>query len=125
MLEINIPFIDAIKEMPSYVKFLKEVLSKMRKLSEIGVETLRGDCSVILGCKVPKKEADLGSFTIPVKFSKVLVKKALVDLGASVSIMPLSLCKRIKAEIKPTRMSLQLADRSVRFPVGVVEDLPV
>ena len=41
------------------------------------------------------------------------------------SIMPLSLCKRISAEIKPTRMSLQLADRSVRFLVGVVEDLLV
>ena len=41
------------------------------------------------------------------------------------SIMPLSLCKRINAEIKPTRMSLQLANRLVRFPVGVVEDLPV
>ena len=97
----------------------------MRKLSETGVETLRGECSVILECKVPKKEADLGIFTTPVKFSKVLVKKALADLGASVSIMLLSLYKRIKAEIKPTRMSLQLADRSVRFPVGVVEDLPV
>ena len=74
---------------------------------------------------MPKKEADPGSFTIPVKFAEVLVNKALADLGASVSIMPLSLCKRIKAKIKPTRMSLQLADRSVRFPVGVVEDLPV
>ena len=72
---------------------------------------------------MPKKEADLGSFTILVKFGEVLVNKALADLRASVSIMPLSLCKRINAEIKPTRMSLQLADRSVRFPVGVVDPL--
>ncbi|XP_057535202.1 uncharacterized protein LOC130813388 [Amaranthus tricolor] len=124
-LEINISFIDAIKEMPSYAKFLKEVLSNKRKLPEISVETLRGECNIILECKVPKKEADHESFTIPVKFGEVLVNKALADLGASVSIMPLSLFKRINAKIKPTRMSLQLVDRSVRFLVGVVEDLPV
>ncbi|XP_057522578.1 uncharacterized protein LOC130802584 [Amaranthus tricolor] len=124
-LEINISFIDAIKEMPSYAKFLKEVLSNKRKLPKIGVETLRGECSALLECKVPKKEADLESFTIPVKFGEVLMSKTLADLGASVSIMPLSLYKRINAEIKPTRVSLQLADRSVRFLVGVVEDLPV
>ena len=111
--------------MPSYAKFLKEVLSNKRKLPDTGVETLRGECSAILECKVPKKEADPRSFTIPVKFCEVLVNKALVDLGASVSIMPLSLYKRINAEIKPTRMSLQLPDRSVRFPIGIVEDFPV
>ena len=72
-----------------------------------------------------KNEDDTKSFTIPVTFGEVLVNKALADLRASVSIMSLSLCKRINAEIKPTRMSLQLADRSVRFPFGVVEDLPV
>ena len=121
----NIPFIDAIKEMPSYAMFLKEVLSNKRKLPEIGVETLRGECSTILEYRVPKKEADPGSFTILVKFGEVLFNKALTDLGASVSIMLLFLCKRINAEIKPTRMSLQLADRSVRIPVGVVKDLPV
>ena len=92
--------------MPSYAKFLKEVLSNKRKLPDTGVETLRGECSAILECKVPKKEADPRSFTIPVKFGEVLVNKALVDLGASVSIMSLSLCKRINAEIKATRMSL-------------------
>ena len=76
-LEINIPFIDAIKEIPSYAKFLKEVLSNKRKLPETAVETLRGECIAILECKVPKKEADLGSFTISVKFGEVLVNKAL------------------------------------------------
>ena len=124
-LEINIPFIDVIKDVPSYAKFLNEVLSKKRKLLETGVETLRGECRAILECRVPKKEADHRSFTILVKFGKVLVNKALADLGASVSIMPLSLCKRINTEIKPTSLSLQLADRSVRFPVGVVEDFPI
>ncbi|XP_057530161.1 uncharacterized protein LOC130808709 [Amaranthus tricolor] len=88
--------------MPSYAKFLKEVLSNKRKLPKTGIETLRGECSAILECKVPKKEANPGNFTIAVKFSEVLVNKALADLGASVSIMPLSLCKRINADISKT-----------------------
>ncbi|XP_057548076.1 uncharacterized protein LOC130826510 [Amaranthus tricolor] len=117
-LEINIPFIDAITEMPSYAKVLREVLSNKRKLPETGVETLRGECSAILECKVPKKE--LTSGVSP--FQSNLVKFWLIN---HLLIMPLSLCERINAEIKPTRMSLQLADRSVRFPVRVVEDLPV
>ena len=74
---------------------------------------------------MPKKEANLRIFTIPVKFGEFLVNKALADLGASVSIMPQSLCKRIKAEIKPTRIPLQLADRSVDFLVRLVEGLSV
>lgn len=67
-LEINIPFIDATKEIPSYVKFLKAVLSNKRKLPETGVETRKGECNAILESKVQKKEADLGSLTILVKF---------------------------------------------------------
>ena len=107
--------------MPSYAKFLKDVLSNKRKLQETSVETLRGECNAILECKVPKKEADPGSFTILVKFSEVLVNETLADLEASESIMPLSLCKRINAKIKPTRMSLQLADRSVRFELELLK----
>ncbi|XP_057526423.1 uncharacterized protein LOC130805658 [Amaranthus tricolor] len=117
--------INVIKEMPSYAKFLKEVLSNKRKLLEIGVETLRGECNAILECKVSKKEADPGCFTIPVNFGEDLVNKTLADLGATVSIMPTVFMQKHQCGFKPTRMSLQLADRSVRFPVGVVEDFPV
>ena len=56
-LEINITFIDAHEEMPSYEKFLKEVLSNKRKLPETGLETVRGECSAILEYKVPKKKS--------------------------------------------------------------------
>ena len=112
-LEIHIPFMDAIKEMPSYEKFLKGVMSNKRKLPEVGMKVLRGQCSAILEHKIPKKESDLGSFTIPVKLGDVEVEKVLADHGASVSIMPLSFCKRIKADLRPTKMLLQLTDRSV------------
>ncbi|XP_021775761.1 DNA damage-inducible protein 1-like [Chenopodium quinoa] len=96
-LHINIPFLDAISEMPSY-------------------NTL------------PKKLGDPGSYSIPVKLGDIEINRALCDLGASVSLMPLSMsiCKKLQmGELKPTRISLQLADRSVKFPFGVLEDVPL
>ena len=54
------------------------------------------------------------------------VGKALIDLGASINLMPLSMCRRIRElEILPTRMTLQLADRSITRPYGVVDDVLV
>ncbi|XP_057515550.1 uncharacterized protein LOC130797049 [Amaranthus tricolor] len=124
-LQINIPFLEAIKEMPSYAKFLKDIISNKRKLAGSVVETLNGQCSAILECQIPKKQADPGSFTIPLKLGKDVSVVALADLGASVSVMPLTLCKKINGEMKATRMSIQLADWSVRYPVAILEDYPV
>ncbi|XP_057545873.1 uncharacterized protein LOC130824871 [Amaranthus tricolor] len=111
--------------MPSYAKFLKDIISKKRKLEESVVETLNGQCIAILQCKVPKKQADPDTFTIPLKLGNNVSAVALADLGASVSVMPLTLCKKINGEMKATRMSIQFADRSVRYPVGILEDFPV
>ncbi|XP_057532920.1 uncharacterized protein LOC130810812 [Amaranthus tricolor] len=110
--------------MPSYAKFLKDIISNKHKLAESVVETLNGQCSAILKCTIPKKQADPGSFAIPLKLGKDVSAVALSDLGASVSVMPLTLCKKINGEIKATRMSIQLADRSVRYPVAILEDYP-
>ena len=75
---------------------------------------------------MPHKTKDLGSFTIPVTSGVLLVGKALLDLGASINLMLLSMLKRIgDLEVKPTRMTLQLADRSLKFPYGVAEDVLV
>ena len=55
-----------------------------------------------------------------------MVDKALIDLGASINFMPLSMCRRIgNLKIDPTKMTLQLADRSITRPYGVVEDVLV
>lgn len=47
-LQINIPFADTLEQMPSYVKFMKNILSKKRKLSEFEIVALREECSAIL-----------------------------------------------------------------------------
>ncbi|XP_050884450.1 uncharacterized protein LOC127087584 [Lathyrus oleraceus] len=75
---------------------------------------------------MPPKLKDPGSFSIPCIIGKFVIDKALCDLGASISLMPLSICERLKmGELRPTRMSVQLADYFVKFPVGMLENVPV
>ncbi|XP_014492427.1 uncharacterized protein LOC106754872 [Vigna radiata var. radiata] len=75
---------------------------------------------------LPPKLQDPGSFTIPCTIGELEVGKALIDMGANINLMALSMFKRIKGlELKPTRMTLQLADRSLKYPYGVAEDVIV
>lgn len=75
---------------------------------------------------LPEKLGDPGSYSIPVKLGDIAIKNALCDLGASVSLMPLSICNQLNmGDLKPTRISLQLADRTVKFPLGIFEDVPL
>ncbi|KAJ9189389.1 hypothetical protein P3X46_000692 [Hevea brasiliensis] len=112
--------------MPSYAKFLKEILSKKRKLEDYGTVALIEECSAILQNKLPPKLKDPGSFSIPCLIGDKKIDKAFCDLGASVSLMPLSICKKMEiGELKPTTISLQLADRSIKYPVGILENIPI
>ncbi|KAJ9162843.1 hypothetical protein P3X46_022585 [Hevea brasiliensis] len=112
--------------MPSYAKFLKEILSKKRKLKDYEIVALTEECSAILQNKLPLKLKELGSFSIPCFIGNKRIDKALCDLGASVSLMPLSICQKLEiGELKPTTISLQLADRSVKYPVGILENIPI
>ncbi|XP_061366855.1 uncharacterized protein LOC133309991 [Gastrolobium bilobum] len=107
-------------------KFMKDLLSKKRKLKECETVTLTEECSAIIQKKLPPKLEDPGSFSIPIEIGNIDVGKALCDLGASINLMPLSICKALGIhELKPTKVSLQLADRSTRRPDGVIEDVLV
>ncbi|XP_014491985.1 uncharacterized protein LOC106754484 [Vigna radiata var. radiata] len=112
--------------MPSYAKFLKELLMRKRKYVEKETIEVQGNCSAIIQRKLPPKLQDPGSFTIPCTIGELEVGKALIDLGASINLMPLSMFRKIRGlELKPTRMTLQLADRSLKYPFGVTEDVIV
>ena len=125
-LQINIPFVEAIAQMPKYVKFLKEILINKKKLEEFETVRLNEECSAILLKKLPPKLKDPGSFTIPCSIGPSYFEKALCDLGASINLMPLSIFRRLgMQEPKPTTISLQLADRSITYPRGIVEDVLV
>ena len=64
-LHINIPFADALEQMPSYVKFMKDILSQKRRLADFETVNLTEECSAILQRKLPQNLKDPGSFTIP------------------------------------------------------------
>ncbi|CAL1378514.1 unnamed protein product [Linum trigynum] len=112
--------------MPKYANFLKELLSKKRRLSELATVELSEECSAILENKLPQKQKDPGSFTIPCSIGKLHVERSLADLGASINVILYKLFKKLGlGEPSVTRMSIQLADRSIVHPRGIVEDLLV
>ena len=116
-LHINIPFADALKRMPSYVKFMKEILSNKRRLSDFETVNLIEECSAILQRKLPQKLKDPGSFTIPCTIGNSIFEKALCDLGASINLMTLSIFRQLGlGEARLTTVTLQLADKSLKHP---------
>ena len=92
-LYINIPFIEALIQMPSYAKFLKEILSNKRKLEEYETAALTEECSAVIQNKLPAKLKDPSSFSIPCLIGIVPINCALCDLNSRLSLMPLSLCE--------------------------------
>ncbi|XP_021985888.1 uncharacterized protein LOC110882106 [Helianthus annuus] len=125
-LKINLPFIEALQSMPKYAKFLKDLLRNKEKLGELSNVPLNGGCSAVVLNKLPEKLTDPGIFTIPCLFGSNTNTRALADLGASINLMPFSLYEKLDlGELAPTRMTLSLADRSVKYPRGIVENLLV
>ena len=112
--------------MPKYATFLKDIISKKRKLEEHETVMLTKESSAILQKKLPPKLKDPGSFTILCTIGKSYFDRALCDLGASINQMPLSIFRKLGlGEVKPTTLSLQLVDRSIKYPKGVIEDVLV
>ena len=125
-VKVNIPLLDIIKQVPAYAKFLKD-LCTIKK--ELGIEKkafLIEQVSAIIQSKNPVKYKDPGSPTISVNIGGTCIDKALLDLGASVNLLPYSVYKQLGlGELKPTNITLSLADRSVKIPKGIVKDVLV
>ncbi|XP_061375023.1 uncharacterized protein LOC133317202 [Gastrolobium bilobum] len=124
--KINIPFAEALENMPHYTKFMKDLLYKKMKLKDGETMALTEECSALIQKKLPPKLKDPGSFSISIAIGDVEVGKALCDLGASINLMPLSLCRALGIDkLKDTNVILHLADRSIKRPEGLVEDVLV
>ncbi|XP_021722871.1 uncharacterized protein LOC110690360 [Chenopodium quinoa] len=123
-LHINLPFIEVVTQIPSYSKFLKDILTNKKKLIEELI-ALPHQVSALFQHKMPKKAQDPGSFTLPVKIGNMEARGALADLGASVSLIPLSIAQKLNIEMIPTRKTIQSADRLVKLPCGELEDVPI
>nr|GEX57837.1 DNA-directed DNA polymerase [Tanacetum cinerariifolium] len=123
-LHFDISFADALLLMPKFASIIKSLLMNKDKLFELAKVPLNENCSVMLLKKLPEKLGDPGKFLIPCHFPGIDVCLALADLGASINLMPLSIWKKLSLpELTPTRMTLELADRSITRPKGVAEDV--
>ena len=123
-IEINIPLSEALTQMPNYAKFMKDLLSKKRKFTKEGIVSLNATCSAVIQKSIPEKRKDPGGFTIPCMIGNADMGKALCDFGASINLMPLSVAKRLSlGELTPTAMTLQMANRTLAQPEGIVEDV--
>ncbi|KAH9697831.1 hypothetical protein KPL71_023777 [Citrus sinensis] len=115
---------DALEQMSFYAKFMKEILSNKRKFKEYETVMLTEDCTAILENKLPPKLKDPRSFNSPCTIGNCYFDKALCDLGANINLMPFSIFKKLGlGEPKATTVTLQLADRSIKYPRGIVEDV--
>ncbi|KAL0303149.1 UNVERIFIED_CONTAM: hypothetical protein Sradi_6183000 [Sesamum radiatum] len=125
-VEVNIPLLDAIKQIPRYAKFVKELCTSKGKLKGNERVSMGENVSAILQRKLSPKCKDPGTFSIPCKIGLIGIKRAMCDLGASINVMPLTIFKSLHVgPLKETGVVIQLADRSVVYPEGVLEDFLV
>ena len=125
-VKLNIPLLDAIKQIPSYAKFLKDLCTVKRKLGVNKEAFMIEQSTSLIQNNLPPKYKDPGSHTISIVVGNSKLGHALVDLGASVNLLPYSIYVDLGlGELEPTNITLQLADRSVKIPRGIVKDVLV
>ncbi|CAN6707320.1 unnamed protein product [Malus baccata var. baccata] len=125
-VQVNIPLLDAIKQVPRYAKFLKELYTTRRRISNKEVVQVSENVSAVLQRKLPPKCKDPGSFTIPCVIGNTKFEQCMLDLGASINVMPYSIYASMNlGELKNDGVIIQLADRSNAYPKGVLEDVLV
>ncbi|GJS75969.1 reverse transcriptase domain-containing protein [Tanacetum coccineum] len=123
-LRFDISFADALLLMPRFAPTIKSLLMNKEKLLELAKIPLNENCSAMLLKKLPENLRDPDKFLIPCNFLGMDVCHALADLGTSINLMPLCIWKKLSLpELTPTRMTLELADRSITYPKGLAEDV--
>ncbi|KAM1109853.1 hypothetical protein ACFX19_009322 [Malus domestica] len=125
-VQVNIPLLDAIKQIPKYAKCLKKLCTTKKRFREKEVVQVSENVSAMIQRKLPPKCKDPGSFTIPCVIGNTRFKSAMLDLGASINVMPYSIYASMNlGKLKNDGVIIQLADRSNAYPKGVLEDVLV
>ena len=123
-VQINIPILDAIKQIPSYAKFLKNLCIVKRNLPVKETTIMNESQSAILQCKSVPKYKNSSCPTVSYIIESYIIDRALFDLGSSVNLLPYFVYKELGLrELNPTRITLELADRSIKIPRGIIEDV--
>ena len=111
-VKINNPLLDAIQQIPSYAKCLKDLCTHKRTTHVPKKAFLTSHVSSILSNQVPVKYKDPGCLTISCVIGDTIIDKTLLDLGASMNLLPLYVYQALGlGELKDTSITLRLADR--------------
>ncbi|XP_070045884.1 uncharacterized protein [Nicotiana tomentosiformis] len=125
-IQLNIPLMDALREMPGYAKMMKDMMSRKFHFQDLSTVTLTQTCNVVVTRPMAQKLSDPGSFIIPCTIGSYAFAKALCDLGASINLMPLAIYIKLgTGRARSTSMLLQLADRTVKRPTEILDDVLV
>ncbi|GKD38146.1 reverse transcriptase domain-containing protein [Tanacetum coccineum] len=123
-LHFELSFADALLHMPKFASMFKSLLNNKEKLFDLAKTPVNENCSAVILKKFPEKLGDPGKFLIPCDFPEIVECLALADLGASINLMPLFIWKKLSLpELTPTRMILELANRSTTSLSGITEDV--
>ncbi|GJY69208.1 hypothetical protein Tco_0472190 [Tanacetum coccineum] len=123
-IKINRPLLKEIRQTDNYAKQMKYLVENKPRTEEDNEIRMNPRCSALLQNHLPPKEQDPGSFILPCSIGKLDFKNALADLGASISIMPFSMYKRLGiGKLKPINMLIEMADNTKCAPKGIVENL--
>ena len=125
-VHVNIPLLDAINQVPHYAKFLKELCTNKCKLKGNEVVNVGENVSAVLQQKLPPKCKDPGSFTIPCVIGNTKFEHAMLDLGASINVMPSYIYDSLNlGPLKKIGVVIELADHSNVYPNRVLDDVLV
>ncbi|XP_019256305.1 PREDICTED: uncharacterized protein LOC109234694 [Nicotiana attenuata] len=123
-IQLNIPLMDALREMSVYAKMIKDLMSQKIDFQDLSTVTLTQTCSAVMTRHMAQKMSDPGIFIIPCTIWSYAFAKALCDLGSSINLMPLAIYTKLGiGRARPTSMLLQLADRTVKRPMGILDDV--
>jgi hypothetical protein len=124
-LSINTLLLDAL-QVPTYSRYFKDILAIKYEIATLGVDHVKmsEECSAAIVNGL-EKQKDPRCLTIPCSVRSFKFKKALCDLGASLSVMPRDVFEKLRLPLEPTGMCSELGDNSIRYPLGIAEDVPV
>jgi len=123
-VQINVPLLDAIQQVPTYAKFLKDMCIKKRKTNVPKKVFLAYNISKLLSGPILVKYKDPGCPTISCIIGHTTINQTLLDLEASINLLPFFVYQQLGlGDLRPIRVSIQLADRSVKVPKGKITDV--
>ena len=123
---IEMPLSDAMKVSPSIKIYVKDMVSQSFLITDHSVMMLLEEISAMIQGRIPIKRPDRGSFVLDCKIQDKQFQRSLYDLSSSLNFMPYSVALSLELTcFQPTKITLVLADRSVRVPEGILEDVPI